>query len=638
MRTSRLLLGISGLLAIPALAAERSLPQPLSFAATIPAAQDIAFPGTMTLRIDASDNVRGIFRVRQTVPVAAAGAMVLQFPKWLPGKHAPRGEIEKLAGLVITANGKELVWKRDPVDVFAFTVDVPAGAKSLDVRFDFLSATAVNQGRIVSTADMISLQPNSVSPYPAGWFTRRIPVSTTITWPTGWQAGGALRAVQRRGDAITYETTDYETLVDSPFLAGRWFRQWDLGSNVSLDVVADAPQYLAATPAQIDAHKRLVTQAIKLFGTRQFDHYDFLLSLTETLGGIGLEHHRSSENGVNAAYFTEWDKGPGRRNLLPHEFVHSWNGKHRRGADSIVPDYATPLRNSLLWVYEGQTQFWGYVLGARAGLYTKQETLDSFAFIAAALDNLPARGWRSLDDTTNDPVITPRAPKAWLSNQRSEDYYAEGMLVWLEVDLILRAKTGGSRGMDDFARAFFGTGEGDWGVVPYDFDTIVRTLQTIAPHDWAGLLRRRLTEKASNAPMTGFTASGYRLVYTDTPTAAFADAARTGKVNNLTYSGGLVIGKDNKVEQVLWDSAAFAAGITVGDEIVGINDKPDGDDLIKAEITAAKGGKAPIRLLVKTADRLRGVDLTWNQGLRYPRFEKTGGVDTALDKLLAPRP
>ncbi len=193
-------------------------------------------------------------------------------------------------------------------------------------------------------------------------------------------------------------------------------------------------------PTQIDAHKKLVEQAIKLFGTRQFDHYDFLLSMTDNLGGIGLEHHRSSENGVNPGYFTEWDKGPGRRNLLPHEFTHSWNGKHRRGADSIVPDYSTPLRNSLLWVYEGQTQFWGYVLGARSGLFTKQETLDSLAGIAASLDNRPARAWRSLDDTTNDPVISARAPKAWLSQQRSEDYYNEGLLIWLEADSIIRAQ------------------------------------------------------------------------------------------------------------------------------------------------------------------------------------------------------
>ena len=626
------------LLATTTSAAPLSKPTPQPFTTTIPAAQDTPFPGTLTLKIDAADTVRGILHVTETIPMPAAGPMTLLFPKWLPGNHGPSGQISKLASLIISANGKELTWKRDEVDVFAFHITAPAGVKSLDVKFDFLTPTAANQGRITVTADMISLQPNQLSLYPAGWFTRQIPVETTVTWPKGWQAGGALRPVKTAGDTITYETVDYETLVDSPFLAGRYFQKWDLGQNISLNVTSDAQRFLAATPAQIDAHKKLVQQAIKLFGTRQFDHYDFLLSLTENLGGIGLEHHRSSENGVNTGYFTEWDKGPGRRNLLPHEFTHSWNGKHRRGITTIVPDYSTPLRNSMLWVYEGQTQFWGYVLGARSGLFTKQETLDSYAAIAASLDVRPARSWRSLDDTTNDPVIAARAPKAWLSQQRSEDYYNEGLLIWMEADSILRRETAGAKGMDDFASAFFGTGEGDWGVVPYDFAEIVRTLNSIAPYDWDGFLRQRLTEKAKGAPLGGFTASGYKLIYTDTPTPTFADQMRTGKINNLSSSGGLVIGKDGAIEQVIWNSAAFDAGLAVGDSLIAVNDKPFSDDLFKAEITMAKGGKAPIRLLVKTADRLGSVSLAWNGGLLYPRFEKTGGTDTALDRLLLPRP
>ena len=638
MRKSLLLVGLSALLATSVGAVELSKPTPLPFANSIPAAVDTPFPGTLTLKVDATDTVRGIFHVSETIPVPKAGPMTLLFPKWLPGNHGPRGEISKLAGLVITANGKELLWKRDQIDVFAFHIDVPAGVKALDVRFDFLTPTAGNQGRTTVTADMISLQPNQVSLYPAGWFTRQIPISTTITWPAGWQAGGALRPVTAAANTVTYETVDYETLVDSPFLAGRWFQKIDLGSNVTLNIAADAQRFLAATPAQIDAHKRLVEQAIKLFGTRQFDHYDLLLSMSDNLGGIGLEHHRSSENGVNPGYFTEWDRGPGRRNLLPHEFTHSWNGKHRRGADSIVPDFSTPLRNSMLWVYEGQTQFWGYVLGARSGLFTKQETLDSYAAIAASLDNRPARAWRSLDDTTNDPVITSRSPKAWVSQQRSEDYYNEGLLIWMEVDSILRRETKGAKGMDDFARAFFGTGEGDWGVVPYDFAEIVKTLNAITPYDWAGLLTQRLTEKAAGAPLNGFTASGYKLIYTDTPTPAFADQMRSGKVNNLSYSGGLVVGASGAIEAVIWNSAAFAAGLTVGDTLVAVNEHPYSDDVLKAEITAAKGGKEPIHLLVKTADRLRSVNLSWTGGLRYPRFEKTGTGETAMDKLLAPRP
>ncbi len=625
------------LLGAPAASAPRSAPQPLPIIDTIPAPRDIAFPGTMQLKIDASDVTRGIWNVAQTIPVPAPGSMTLLFPKWLPGKHAPRGEIEKLAGLVISAGGKELDWARDPVDVFAFHVTVPAGVRSLDVRFRFLSATAPNQGRIVATADMLSLQPNSVALYPAGWFTRRIPVATSVTWPAGWTAAGALRPVGKSGDMISYETTDFETLVDSPFIAGRWFRQWDLGQGVTLDVVADEARFLAATPAQIDAHKRLVEQAMKTFGAKHFDHYDLLLSLSETMGGIGLEHHRSSEDGVGTGYFIDWDKGPGSRNLLPHEFSHSWNGKYRRGADLFTPDFRTPMRNSLLWTYEGQTQFWGYVLGARSGITSKQDTLDALAVIAAVQDNRPARRWRSLDDTTNDPILTPRAPKGWVSEQRSEDYYNEGMLIWFEADAIIRRESQGARSIDDFARAFFGVNDGDWGILTYDFDTLVATLGGVVPYDWAGFLKARLSDKAEHAPLAGFELSGYRLVYTDTPTLAFSDAARGGKLLNLSYSGGLVIGKDAKVEAVIWDSAAFAAGIKVGDTIVSVDDKPYSDDALKAAITAAKGGSDPVHLILRTADRLRSVALDWTGGLRFPRFARTGTADTGLDKLLAPR-
>lgn len=630
-----ILLLASALIAAPALAA-RSLPQPLPIVDMIPVARDVPFPGTMQLHVDATDTLRGVFKVEQTIPVPADHAgkrMALLFPKFLPGKHAPRGEIEKLAGLEIRAGGKLLTWKRDPVDAFAFWVDVPAGAKALDVRFQFLSATDGPQGRIVVTSDMMNLQPNSVSLYPAGWFTRQIPVAMSVTWPAGWQAASAMREASRTGDRVTYQTVDYETMVDSPFFAGRHFAKWDLGRGVTLNAVADDARFLKASPEEIEKHRNLVEQAVRLFGTRQFDHYDLLVSLTEKMGGIGLEHHRSSENGVDTGYFTDWDRGPGRRNLLPHEFTHSWNGKHRRGADLVTPDFRTPMRNSLLWVYEGQTQFWGYVLQARSGLVSVQDTLDQLANIAATLDNRPARGWRSLDDTTNDPLITPRAPKGWVSFQRSEDYYNEGLLVWLEADAIIRRESKGQRSLDDFARRFFGTGDGDWGVKPYDFNSLVATLNAVQPYDWAGHLGRRLTEKAEGAPLAGLELSGWKLVYTDKPTAAFNDATR--RTLNLTFSGGLVIGSAGKVEQVIWNSAAFNAGLAVGDSLVAVNDLPYTDDAMKAAVIAAKDGTAPIRLLVKTDDRVRSVDLAWTGGLRYPRLQRVGtAAPNGLELLL----
>ena len=624
--------------AAPALAqvpAGNSAPQPVPFVDTIPAPRDVPYPGTLKVDVDATDTERGIFRVKETIPVANSGAMALLFPKWLPGAHSPRGEIEKLAGLVIRGNGRILPWTRDPVDVFAFHIDVPAGVRTLDVDFQFLSATKPDQGRVAVTPNLISLQPNSVSLYPAGYFTRQIPIQMTVKFPTGWTAAGAVPA-KVAGSTYTYDKTNYEVLVDSPMLAGRYGKVWPLSDRVNLNVFADSPELLAAKPEQIDAHKRLVEQAVKTFGAQHYDRYEFLLSLSDQLGGIGLEHHRSSENGSRPTYFTEWDSNVAARNLLPHEFTHSWDGKFRRGADLWTPDYRTPMRGSLLWVYEGQTQFWGYVLQARSGLVSKQDTLDAYAGIAGNYDLAPARQWRNLVDTTNDPVISARRPKGWTSWQRSEDYYNEGLMVWMEVDAMLRQQSGGTKSIDDFARAFFGVRDGDWGELTYRFEDVAATLNAIQPYDWAGFLRKRITETGQPAPVNGFAMNGYKLVYGPEPTSYFTNAEKSGTIN-VTYSVGLSIAKDGEVAQVIWDSPAFKAGIDVGTVIQAVNDTAYSGDAMKAAIVNAQTSKQPIRLLLKNGPRYREVAIDYHGGPRYPRLQKTGTGDSGLDRLLAPR-
>ena len=636
----RSLLATAALLPIAAAAqvpAGNSAPESAPIVDTIPAARDVAFPGTIRLDIDATDTLRGIVRVKETIPVAAAGHVVLLYPKWLPGNHGPTGEISKLAGLVVRANGKVVPWTRDRVDVFAFHLDVPEGAKALVAEFQFLSPTKADQGRITMTPTMLSLQPNAVSLYPAGYYTRQIPVAMSVRYPAGWTAAGALRAKAANG-VSTYETTNYEILVDSPILAGKYGRTIALTPRVDLAVYADTPAELAATPEQIAAHQRLVDQATKVFASQHYDHYTFLLSITDLLGGIGLEHHRSSENGVTPGYFTKWADGPGRRNLLPHEYTHSWDGKFRRGADLWTPDFRTPMRGSLLWVYEGQTQFWGYVLQARSGLVSKQDTLDQYAIIAANYDSQRGRDWRDLLDTTNDPVIAARRPKAWVSWQRSEDYYNEGLLVWMDVDSLLREKTGGRKSIDDFAKAFYGVRDGDWGELTYTFGDVAATLNGIVAWDWQGYLTKRLREHAAGAPIEGFARNGYRLVYTPDATPAFKDSEKTRKVVDLSFSGGLIVGDNaetnkGEVTGVTWGSPAFDAGLTVGTKIVAVGGQNYSADRLRAAVAA----KTPVALLVKAGDAFRDVTLDYRGGLRYPRLQKIGTGEGGLDRLLAPR-
>lgn len=614
------IIAIAALLITPA-AAQNSKPTAQPIASTIPAPQDVAYPGTMRLMVDATDNNQNIFRVRQVIPVAP-GPMVLLYPEWLPGSHGPRGPIDKLTGLKISAGGQTVPWSRDPIDVYAFHVNIPQGAKELHLEFQFVSATEDDQGRIVVTPDMLNLQWSSVSLYPAGYYVRNIPVQASVTYPAGWQAASALRPASTSGATVTYQITDYDTLVDSPVFAGRHFKSVELNPKVRLNIVADEAGDLAYTPAQVAPHRRLVEEARALFGTEHYDHYDFLLALSEELGGIGLEHHRSSENSVDREYFTGWDKGPGRRNLLPHELVHSWNGKYRRPQGIWTPDFRTPMQDNLLWVYEGQTQFWGYVLGARSGLYSKDQTLDALAAITAGLDQRVGRRWRPLEDTTHDPIIAARRPKPWTSWQRSEDYYNEGLLIWLEVDGLLRELTRGRRSMDDFAKSFFGGRAGDWGVSVYDLNDVVTTLNSIAPYDWAGFLRQRVNETNSEAPKAGLAKGGYRLVYTEQPNSTINHSdERTGGAD-LSYGPGFTLSKSGEVTAVAWDSPAFNAGLAVGVNVIAVNGTAYSAERIKRAISENKGRESPVVLLVRSGDKYRNIELDYSGGLVYPHLQK----------------
>jgi predicted metalloprotease with PDZ domain len=437
---------------------------------------------------------------------------------------------------------------------------------------------------------------------------------------------------------IDYPVTSYEILMDSPLIAGAHYRRIPLTNDVALDVIADNEEELAAKPDQIAAHKRLVDQAVKVFGAQHYNHYDFLLTISDYLGGSGLEHHRSSEDGVDRGYFTDWENKLGDRNLLPHEYTHSWNGKYRRGADLWTPDYRTPMQDSLLWVYEGQTQFWGYVLGSRSGMLTKQDTLDAIAATAATYGyGTPGRTWRPLVDTTNDPIIAQRSPQPWRSWQRSEDYYSEGELIWIDVDRIIRQQSGGKRSIDDFARAFFGVRDRDWGELTYNFETIVATLNQVQPYDWRSYLQRKVYDVAAQPPLEGITQGGYRLAFTDEPTKWIKSAEKEGKNNNLTYSGGFVVGNDGKITSVLWDSAAFNAGLSVGAEVVAVNGRKFDADSLKRAIKAAAGNGPSPELLIHDGEVYRTVKLDWHGGLRYPRLLKAGSGEGTLDRLLAPR-
>jgi predicted metalloprotease with PDZ domain len=608
----------------------------------IAAAQDIAYPGVLKLSVDTTDTERKIFQVRETIPVAKAGPMTILYPQWVPGGHSPRNDLDKMAGLVITANGKPLTWMRDPVAVHAFHFDVPAGATEIQVSFQFLTPVKADVGRIEVTDDMLNVQWLQLGFYPAGYYTRGVKVDASVKLPEGWGFGTALEKASTDGQVTTFKTTTFETLVDSPMFAGRYYKQVDLDPGaavpVHLNMVADKPELLEMSPEALLAHRNLVQQAYKLYGAHHYDHYDFLMALTDKMGGIGLEHHRSSENGVTPKYFTDWEKTFVGRDLLAHEYTHSWNGKFRRAADLYTPTLNEPMRDSLMWVYEGQTQYWGNVLAARSGLQTKQQGLDSLAMTAALYDTRAGRQWRSVEDTTNDPIIANRKPSSWPSWQRSEDYYSEGQLVWLDADTLIREKTGGKKSLDDFAKAFFGVENGSYVVLTYDFDTVVQTLNGVVPYDWATFLKTRIEGLSEHAPLDGLTRGGYKLVYTATPTEFFKAAETRGKMLNLSYSLGITVGKDGVLSAVNWDTPAFKAGLTAGETLVAVNGTAYSDDLLKDAVKATTKADGPlVELLVKDGERYRTVKIDYHGGLKYPRLERIEGTPARLDDIYAPK-
>ncbi|MDW2982317.1 peptidase M61 [Rhodanobacter sp. KK11] len=612
--------------------------------ARVPPPQDTPYPGTIAIHVDAGDTSQGIFRVHETIPVQP-GALTLLYPQWIPGDHSPTGPVAMLAGLAFSAGGKSLAWTRDEYDVYAFHLDVPAGVSSIEADFQYLSGRTGSDGSIEMTDRMLALEWNKMALYPAGQYTRGISFAPSVTLPRGWQFGSALEPASHAGDTTAFNPVPFNTLVDSPMYAGRYFKRVDLNPGgkapVHLDIVADAPKYLEITPQQLQAHRALVTQATKLFGSHHYDHYDFLFSLSDELDGNGLEHHQSSENGLGADYFTAWsDAAPGR-DLLAHEYTHSWNGKFRRPADLWTPNFNVPMGDSLLWVYEGQTQYWGFVLTARAGLWTPEQFRDALAMVAANYErNRPGLGWRTLEDTTNDPTAARRSGLPYRSWQMSEEYYSGGQMLWLAVDAKLRALTHERKSLDDFARAFFGVDDGSFVTRTYTFDDVVAALNGVASYDWADFLHARVD--ARKPPLLdGIAGSGWKLVYTDQQSAyekQYDSRPESSRhLFNFAWSIGLTIGKNDRINDVRWNGPAFKAGVSTGATLVAVNDTAYTRDVLKDAIAAAKGGKAPIQLLLKYQGAYRTVPVDYHDGLKYPHLVRVEGTPDYLGRIIAAR-
>ena len=623
-------------------------PQPAPLPAPIPIPVDKPYDGTISLNVDLTNINDRILNVQETIPVKP-GEMILLYPQWLPGNHSPSNPVANMAGLVISANGKRIPWLRDRVDMWAFHVDVPKGVTSLELTFQYLAPVRPQQGRISN--NFANLKWNAVLFYPAGYFSRRIQFAPELRLPEGWKFATALEVKSQNGSLVHFKDTTLNTLIDSPLYAGVNFKRVDLSTGpdnpVYMDVFSDKPEQLEITPEELQFHKNLVIQAQKLFNSHHYDHYDLLYSLSDSVAGQGLEHHQSSENGTRANYFTDWGAGIAGRALLPHEYTHSWNGKFRRPADLWTPNFNVPMQNDLLWVYEGLTNYYGNVLTARSGLRTQEQARDAIAQIAASFEASPGRNWRSLQDTTNQPIISQHGatPEIWQSWQRGVDYYPESDLIWLDADTKIRQMSNGQKSLDDFAKLFFGINNGSYVTVTYTLEDLIKAMNTVQPYDWAGFFDARVYEVAPEVPENGLKQGGYRLIYNDQepdyikhgdPTRPASFATSVGFT--LSGQGGPNAGPPGTITEVWWDSPAFKAGITPDMQLQAVNDRAYSVPNLRQAIVAAEKANAPIRLLLKREDQFVAITLDYHNNLRYPHLERVEGTPDLLDTVLAPVP
>ncbi len=609
----------------------------------------VPYPGTLTLNVDLRDTAHKVFHVQEYIP-AASGPLTLHYPQWIPGEHGPSGPIDGVSGLIITAGGQPVAWRRDLADMFTIHADVPAGAAGLNLAFDFLSPGPGRRfgGSVSATPAVTVLEWNQVVFYPAGTAVRQITVAPSVQVPSEWHWASALApagADMTGAQARQFAPVSLETLVDSPLAAGRYYRRVNLSQSpvpVNLNLFADRPENLAASDEQVRHQQRLVKEAAALFGARHYQHYDFLFVLSDMTGHFGLEHHESSDDRLGAEYFTDPDAYLAGGSLLPHEYTHSWNGKHRRPGDLLTADYNTPMKGDLLWVYEGLTNYWGEVLSARSGARTAEQFRDVLANTAAGMEFTTGRTWRPLQDTADEAQILYNTPLAWNNWRRGVDYYPEGTLLWLDVDTLIREGSHGERSLDDFARAFFGAHDGVITPQPYSFDDVVAALDKVQHYDWARFLRSRLDSRSPAAPLDGIVRGGWKLAYTEEPNAVTKADEKIAKQIDLSTSLGVVIDTGDgeaagTLGDVTWKGPAFEAGLAPGMRVLAINGTKFTPAVLKDAIRAARSGSRPIEVLVQDFDQFRSVTIDYHGGLRYPHLIRIENSDERLGDVVRPR-
>jgi predicted metalloprotease with PDZ domain len=598
----------------------------LAVALAAPAADAIA------LTVDATGTAQKLLHVRLEMPVKP-GPLTLYYPKWIPGEHSPDGPIADVIDLKFEAGGAAIPWQRDLLDVFTFHLDIPAGADRLTASFDFIEPEGNS-----ATDKLMVLEWNDVLLYPAGTPSAQITYDAKLLIPEGWKFGTALPVKSQAGNQISFKPISLDMLVDSPAIAGEYYRAIDItppGEPVhhELDMVADSEEALNMSPENQKEMTNLVAESGKLFGTRHYRDYHFLFTLSDHVAHFGLEHHESNDSRLPERALLTPNSGMSLGGLLAHEFVHSWNGKFRRPADLTTPEFEQPMETDLLWVYEGLTDYLGPLLAARSGLWTPEQYHEHLAGIAAALGpGRPGRTWRPLLDTAvGEPGV--EGGRGWINARRGTDYYDEGDLLWLEAATIIHRESHGAKSIDDFCQSFHGGANNGPEVKTYTFDELVSALNAIAPYDWAAFFHSRLDSTSAEAPVGGIENGGWKMVFNGEPAR---QPGRRGSQGDL-FSIGLEVGADGMVADSIVGGPAFKAGISSGMKVMGVNGRVYTPELLDDAVKNSKETKEPITLLVLVDDYFRTCAIDYHGGARYPHLERAGDKPDYLDELIKPR-
>jgi predicted metalloprotease with PDZ domain len=591
------------------------------------------------VKVDATDAPRRLFHVQMTIP-ASPGPMTLDYPKWIPGEHMPSGPITNMVGLRIAGGGRAIPWKRDDVNMFAFHIDVPSGVTSLAVTFDYI---APPEGGSFSaggstTTELAVLNWNQLVLYPEGAQPDQLQVKASLRVPAGWRYGTALPISRETGNEIEFQPAGLTTVIDSPLSMGRHYRTVDLGTSGNIahfmHIAADSDRATEITPTQVASFKNLVTEAGALFGARHYRSYHFLYTLSDHTPSFGLEHHESSDDRQAERALIDPAQLKAFGYLLPHEMVHSWNGKYRRPAGLATGGYEQPMKGDLLWVYEGLTNYLGEVLAARSGLWTPEDYREQMAMTAASLDKQSGRAWRPLEDTAVAAQLLYEAGDDFSDYRRGVDYYPEGSLIWLEADVKIRQLSNDAKSLNDFCRLFHGGDSGKPELKPYTLDDVVKALNTVQPFDWAGFFRDRVQSLAPRAPLGGITGGGWKLVYDSTRSEFWGAVEEFRKATDLSYSIGLKVKDDGTIVDVVLGGPAQKAGITPSTKIIAVNRKQfTAIGLRETVQKTATGGK--LELLVKSGDYYESHAVDYSGGERFPHLVRADSKDL-MTEITAP--